>query len=280
MTLNTTTMQLSVAATKTEVTGASESQQPLSAKDVSRFAPGTLVGQFDDLSTLDLLVQGPTNEKQTLTVDATGGTFTLDFLAGGPTGALAFNSSPAQIVTALEALPGIGVGDVAVTGGVGGGGGGTPYTIEFQGLLAAADQALIVTDGALLTGGASTAVIAILQEGGANTPQDIDLTLVDDGFGDPTVFSRIGLIYTRNTNLVLGENLLVGGSGPATPWLGWGTAARIIYPGTIASQPGVDVWVNPNQDPATVVNAGAKLLRVESAKNRISTQIYILGNKV
>ncbi len=280
MTLNTTTVQLSIAATKTEITGASESQQPLSAKDVMRFPPGTGVGQFDDLSTLDLLVQGPTNEKQTLTVDATGGTFTLDFEASGPTGALAFNSSAAQVETALEGLASIGVGNVLVTGGPGGGGGGTAYTIEFIGAEAATDQALIVTNGALLTGGASTAVIVILQEGGPNTPQDIDLTAVDDKFGDPSVFSRMGIIYTRNTNIVLGENLLVGGSGPATPWLGWGTAPRIVYPGNLASQPGVDVWINPNQDPATVVNAGAKLFRVESAKNRISTQIYFDGNKV
>ncbi len=280
MTLSTTIVQLAVTATKTETTGASESQQPLSAKDVLRLLPGTLVGQFDDLSTLDLLVQGPTNEKQTLTVDATGGTFTLDFEAAGPTGNLAFNSSAAQVETALEALASIGVGNVSVSGGPGGGGGGTPYVIEFIGAEAATDQALIVADGTLLTGGPATAVITILQEGGPNTPQDIDLTAVDDGFGDPSVFSRIGVIYTRNANLVLGENLSIGGSVPATPWLGWGTAPRIIYPGSIASQPGVDVWINPNQDPATVVNAGAKLLRVESAKNRIDTQIYILGNKV
>lgn len=280
MTLSTTVVQLSVTSIDTIVTGASESQQALSAKDTMRFRPGTLVGQFDEQVTLDLLVQGPTNEKQTLTVDATGGTFTLNFEAAGPTGALAFNSTAAAVEAALEALASIGVGNVSVSGGPGGGGGGTPYVIEFIGAEKDINQVLIITDGALLTGPPATAVITALQEGGANTPQDIDLTAATDGFNDPSAFSRIGIIFTRNTNLVLGENLLIGGSGPATPWLGWGTAPRIIYPGSIASQRGDDVWINPNQDPATVVNAGAKLLRVESAKNRIQTQIYILGNKV
>jgi hypothetical protein len=93
---------------------------------------------------------GPaTNEVQTVTITGTptGGTFTLSF-GGQVTGALAYNAAAATIQTALEGLSTIGTGNVLVTGSAGG-----PWTVTFIGALAGQDLALMVADGALLTGG-------------------------------------------------------------------------------------------------------------------------------
>jgi hypothetical protein len=77
-----------------------------------------------------------TNEQQTVTLgsNTTGGTFTLTFTTPNPsnttgtTAAIAHDASAATVQAALEALPNIGVGDVAVTGAAGG-----PWTVTFQG---------------------------------------------------------------------------------------------------------------------------------------------------
>jgi hypothetical protein len=100
-----------------------------------------------------------TDERQTVTVDADGGTFTLTY-AGQTTSALAYNISAANLKTALVALSNIGADDVAVTGGPGDAGGTTPYTVRFAATLSGTDVAAMTSDPALLTGGAGTAVIA------------------------------------------------------------------------------------------------------------------------
>lgn len=71
----------------------------------------------------------------------TSGTFRLNYGVGAPTqtSALAYNATPAQIVTALEALGDIGVGDVAVTADSPTG----PWYITFQGALANTDVSSI-----------------------------------------------------------------------------------------------------------------------------------------
>lgn len=93
------------------------------------------------------------NEVQTVTVDATGGTFKLSF-NGSQTSAIAENAAAAAVRAALEALPSIGVGNVTVTGPAGG-----PYAVTFISSLASADQPMMTTDATLLTGGASTATV-------------------------------------------------------------------------------------------------------------------------
>ena len=82
-----------------------------------------------------------TNEVETLTIDATGGTFTLD-LDGQVTSAIAFDATAAAVDSALEALPVLGAGDVTVTGAAGG-----PYTITFTGAFAKTDVDELVGDG-------------------------------------------------------------------------------------------------------------------------------------
>lgn len=99
------------------------------------------------------------DEVQTVTIDATGGTFTLTFSAQ-TTSAIAYNATAAAVKSALEALSNIGVDDVAVAKV------GSVYTISFQGALADTNVAALTADAASLTGGAATATIATTTAGG------------------------------------------------------------------------------------------------------------------
>ena len=99
-----------------------------------------------------------TPEVQTITVDATGGTFTVSH-AGVTTAALAFNVSAAAFTTAMQGLAG--PGTCVVTGGPGSSGGGTPYTLTWPFGAAVAPT----TDPTSLTGGAGTAVVATTTPG-------------------------------------------------------------------------------------------------------------------
>lgn len=91
-----------------------------------------------------------------LTIGATGGSFTLGY-GGQTTAPLAWNASPAQVQTALQALSSIGTGNVTVGGNPGG-----PYTIALAGSLARlAGGALgFSANAASLTGGSQTASLA------------------------------------------------------------------------------------------------------------------------
>ena len=126
------------------------------------------------------------NEVQQLSVDATGGTFTVTF-GGQTTAALAFNVSAAALSAALQGLSTIGSGNVVVTGGVGGAGGTTPYLITFVGARGGANQAAMTTNAASLTGGAHTATVTTPTNGSPvayNTERYCTVFPVDE-FGQP-----------------------------------------------------------------------------------------------
>lgn len=107
-----------------------------------------------------------TNEVQTITVTATGGTFTLTY-GGQTTDPIAEAATAATVQIELEQLSSIAVGDVAVTGSAGG-----PYTVTFGGTLDAEDVGAITASAALLTkdAGSGTAVVATTTAGAAHTP--------------------------------------------------------------------------------------------------------------
>jgi ribosomal protein S11 len=105
-----------------------------------------------------------TNEVQTITVSATGGTFTVTY-SGQTTSALAWNVTAAALQAALEALSNIAVGDVVVTGGPGAT---APLTITFKGTLAGTNVAAVTTTPSL-TGGAGTATVATPTAGTTTT---------------------------------------------------------------------------------------------------------------
>lgn len=101
------------------------------------------------------------SEVQTLTVNATAGTYTITY-SGQTTSAIAFNAVAATVQSALEALSNIAPGDVIVSGGVGAGGGGTPYTLTWNATLGNVAQP---TTTPSLTGGTSTATFATITPG-------------------------------------------------------------------------------------------------------------------
>lgn len=116
-----------------------------------------------------------TSEVQTVTITGTptGGTFTLTF-DGETTAPIAYNAAAAAVDTALEALPNIEAGEVAVTGGPGPG---TPYVVTF--VTAVGDVPQMTADGAALTGGTAPAVGVTTTTPGNN--------LTDVGYRAPEV---------------------------------------------------------------------------------------------
>lgn len=104
----------------------------------------------------------PADEIQTITIDATGGTFTVSFTfegKTGTTGAIAYNASAATLQAALEALDSIGSGNVSVQKA------GSVFTITFVGSLAKANVPALTTNPASLTGGAGTAAVVTTTAG-------------------------------------------------------------------------------------------------------------------
>jgi hypothetical protein len=101
------------------------------------------------------------NEKQVITfTDASGGTFKLGF-KGALTPSLSYPTSSSAIDTALGNLSTVGgAGNVAVTGT-------NPYTVEFTGTLAGANQPKLTFDSTLLTGTSPTIAVDELQQGAA-----------------------------------------------------------------------------------------------------------------
>lgn len=94
-----------------------------------------------------VLVELRQSEVETLTINATGGTYTIT-AKGVTTAAIAYNAAASVIQTALEAI--YGVGNVTVTGSAGG-----PYTVTWNEDLG--DVAAPTTNAGSLTGGAGTA---------------------------------------------------------------------------------------------------------------------------
>ena len=106
-----------------------------------------------------ILCEIATAEVQTLTVDATGGTFTLTG-NGNTTAAIAEAATAATLQTAIRSLGGA-YAQAVVTGSAGG-----PWTITFP--FASGDVAALTTNAASLTGGAGTAVIATSTAGASS----------------------------------------------------------------------------------------------------------------
>ncbi len=110
------------------------------------------------------------DEQQSVSVDATGGTFTLAF-NGAATEPIAFDASAADVRAALEALRGpsplepplIAPENVTVSGGPTSAGATAPYVVTFTGDLAGADVAEMNADGSALTGGSGTVTITITE---------------------------------------------------------------------------------------------------------------------
>lgn len=111
------------------------------------------------------------DEVQSITIDATGGTYTLTF-DGQTTAAIAFDATAQDVEDALVALSNINLGEVSVSGVDGG-----PYLVSFIGALGAQDVAEMTSNAAGLTGGGSTATVATVTAGGVPIADWVDIDL-------------------------------------------------------------------------------------------------------
>lgn len=116
----------------------------------------------------------PVNDVQELTVPASGGEFNLTFRSPDPghttetTTPLAVNAteskpSPAEVQTALSALPNIGPGNVSVSGGPADAAGSHPYLIEFKGRYADTNVRRLQVTESSLSGGAPSAEATVVK---------------------------------------------------------------------------------------------------------------------
>lgn len=162
------------------------------------------------------------NERQTIRVTGTGGTFTLSF-NGQVTGAIAYNASAAAIANALIALSNIGPADVLLTGGPVNA---ADVTVEFVGALGGANQPQMVSSGALLTGPGAGVVVATPREGAiagdsmADEPWATAVHWVDEGYTDLAADAERTL-FNGQLEFEVSVDLVVdrfgGPSSPADP---------------------------------------------------------------
>lgn len=120
----------------------------------------------------------PANEKQSIKVQGTGGSFKLAF-EGAETANIKFNASAAEVQAALEALATINVGDVTVTGGPGNEAGSTPYVALFGGRFADTDVAAITATDTL-TGGEEKVTVTTTTAGAGSSDTALPLGVVDE----------------------------------------------------------------------------------------------------
>lgn len=189
-------------------------------------------------ASITTITEGTTrNEKQqvALTGGPTGGTFTLTF-EGQTTAGIAYNAATAAVVSALEALSNIGVGDVAVTGGPLPN---TPVTVEFQAALANTDRQQMTGSGAALTGGSVNVSVSQEAVAGVNEQQQISIASGTTGGTFTLTYSgqttaAIAYNATAGTvdtelealsNIGVGDVTVTGGPGPGTAWIVTFTAA-------------------------------------------------------
>ncbi len=154
------------------------------------------------------------NEQQTVTItNATGGTFTLTF-SGQTTAAIAYNAAAAAVQTALENLSNIAPGDVVVTGSAGG-----PWTVEFQGVYAATDVALMTVGAASLLGTNEKQTVAIDDATSSGT-----FTLTYSGQTTAAIAYNANAAAVQSalealSNIEVGDVEVTGGPGPGTDWV-------------------------------------------------------------
>lgn len=158
------------------------------------------------------------SSQQALSVNATGGTFTLTFGAQTTATPIASNAPATTVQGALEGLSSIGIGNVTVSGGPGDATASHPYIVTFAGTLAGKPQALITANSTLLTGGNThTATIASLNAGetgfeicNANPPSnDVCKTGVAGGIGGAFASTFTGYPTVAPAGAPNAGNLLV-----------------------------------------------------------------------
>jgi hypothetical protein len=142
-----------------------------------------------------------TAAKQTLTIDATGGTFKPSADATP----VPYDATASQVLAALQADPAIGYDNVTVTGPDGG-----PFVLAWNGgALAGTAVSALVPDSSSLTGTTHTASIVVNSLGGANVTFGSDPAGASMATQKQYVVASDGFVLGfRETNGVAGGGLL------------------------------------------------------------------------
>jgi hypothetical protein len=170
---------------------------------------------------------GGANEQQTITITGTptGGNFKLTY-AGATTADIPYNSAAAAVVSALEALPNIGPGNVT---GSGGALPGTPVVITFQNQLGRQNVGQMTAAHAF-TGGTTPAIAVTTTTAGS---------ALDSG------------LYIAHRGLILKKASQAGTNNVLTPWAGSGTIFGVLartvefFDQSDISNADVPVWTGP-----------------------------------
>ena len=228
-----TTTDIAYDAASGTVQGILEALSNVTAGDIlvtgSPGGPWTLTFDqllgFADIS--EVTGSAGTNEVQSVTLDTdiTGGTFTLTW-DSNTTSNIDYDASSTVVKDALEALAGIAVNDLTVTGSAGG-----PWDIEFGVNLEHQPITPITSSGALLAGRDVTitetlmGVTAVDEKQTVSIPDDStagSFTLTYDGqttgpitFDDTAADMETALELLSNINAVT----VTGGDGPSVDWV-------------------------------------------------------------
>ncbi|HEV3323509.1 MAG TPA: hypothetical protein VG147_15095 [Solirubrobacteraceae bacterium] len=140
------------------------------------------------------------NTVDQLTVTATDGTYKLRPapLSQEPTTAIQWDASAAEIQKALEALPPVGAGNVAVTGGPGDASGSKSYTITWVGALSGTSPGVLEVEASALKDGAA---------GGSAEISTVSFAETHDRFGVSVV--NVGSRPSQGT-ITVSDNLPTG----------------------------------------------------------------------
>ncbi len=134
------------------------------------------------------------NEVQTVTLEATSGTFTLAF-GDETTAALDFDAATGDVQTALEDLGNLESGDIAVTGSVGN------YTLTFAGQYTDTNVSEVVADGSLLGEGDTIDVHTTINGGVKGTVARVDGGAIEEGETVRVTYNYVPSYYYSPTRL-------------------------------------------------------------------------------
>jgi hypothetical protein len=171
-----------------------------------------------------------TAARQTLTVDAAGGTFKPS--AGASS--VAFDATAAQVQSALRSDPAIGYDNIAVTGDAGG-----PYALTFIGTKAGVAVAQLTPDSSGLTGATHTATATVEDPGGTPVTFASDPTGATMAQQAQYIVSSDGYVLAfTETNSVAGGGLLNLKTLPSAYRANMTPAQKLAFP---AAQTGIQL---------------------------------------
>jgi hypothetical protein len=134
-----------------------------------KFLDQTTSPSFEDPEPAGIAVYPSVNEVQRLTIEAAGGTFTLEFegeaTAPIPVGGALDKPKATEVQAALEALPVIGPGNITVHGSYNGGVHRGDYVIAFRDALGGRNVPQLVPGTGSLTGAPNTVSVATATQG-------------------------------------------------------------------------------------------------------------------